>query len=268
MESGLDDDPDNPGTPTVGYALAEGPDGAVYVGGEFWGTGDSFDTKKQLNNIARWNGTAFESMAGGTNDTVREIFVASDNTVYAFGDFTQAGGLAVTRSAAWRDGAWRTWVILPTYTAGAKFDNMDISRSGEIVLVNNSSANSKAPGYTALNNTGTAESRPVFRLRGAGTIYHIINHTSQNDVYFGDGLYIYANETLTLDFSGLRPKFTSSTRGDMSWAISPNSRVGNWRVLPGINHIESFMIPDGSSTPQIETYWNKTHLSVEAVVRE
>jgi len=268
MESGLDDDPDSPGVPTFGSALAEGTDGLVYVGGSFWGTGDSFPDTKPLSNIARWNGLAFGAMDTGTNDTVREIFVAPDNTVYAFGDFTTAGSIEVTRAAAWRDGMWRTWVVLPTYTAGPKFDNMDMANSGELVLVNNSSADSKAPGYTAVENTGTAESRPVFRIRGAGTIYHIVNHTSQNDVYFGSGLYVYANEVLTLDFSGLRPKFTSTTRGDMSWAISPNSRLGNWRVLPGINHVESFMIPDGSSVPQIETYWDKTHLSVEAVVRE
>src|SRR5262249_26531611 len=59
-------------------------------------------------NIARWNGTTWSVVGGGTDFPVESIGVADDGTgpaLFASGSFTRAGGLGAGRVARW-NGSW------------------------------------------------------------------------------------------------------------------------------------------------------------------
>lgn len=62
-------------------------------------------------NIARWNGSGWAALEGGTgngvNDQVNEIVVAG-NDVYVGGIFTSAGGIPANRIARWNSSGWST----------------------------------------------------------------------------------------------------------------------------------------------------------------
>ena len=86
------------------YSLAVAGNGAVYAGGSFTQAGGA-----AADNIAKWNGTAWNSLGagvGGTFYTVYALAVADSGDVYAGGYFTQAGGLAANCVARWNGTAW------------------------------------------------------------------------------------------------------------------------------------------------------------------
>jgi len=71
------------------FSIAVAPDGTVYVGGTF-----TVLNGVAANNIAKWNGTVWDNLGTGLNDTVRGIAVAPNGDVYVVGDFTTAGSIA------------------------------------------------------------------------------------------------------------------------------------------------------------------------------
>ena len=87
------------------YALAVAGNGDVYAGGGFTQAGGP-----SANRIARWNGTAWNSLGtgagNGLNDDVYTLAVAGNGDVYAGGRFTQAGGVAANYIAKWNGTAW------------------------------------------------------------------------------------------------------------------------------------------------------------------
>jgi hypothetical protein len=87
------------GLPTVCDAVAV--DGTtVYVGGSFTGKGDV-----GANNVARWTGSAWDAMGGGTDGAVHAI-AAGPGFAYAGGAFSKAGGIAAGNVALWDGSAW------------------------------------------------------------------------------------------------------------------------------------------------------------------
>ena len=85
------------------YALAVGPDGSLYAGGEFDTAGDV-----SANNIARWDPStsSWHPLDSGTTDSVYALAVGPDGTLYAGGEFHWAGGVPATRIARWDGTAW------------------------------------------------------------------------------------------------------------------------------------------------------------------
>jgi len=90
----------------MAYDSGTGPE--LYVGGTFNGAGGV-----TANRIARWNGTSWSPVGGGTNGDVLVMKVfendpTSDGTsvLYAGGVFTTAGGVTVNRIAKWDGTAW------------------------------------------------------------------------------------------------------------------------------------------------------------------
>jgi len=94
------------------YAITAIDTSEVYAGGTF----DSAGLIK-ANNIARWNGTNWDSLGGGVNGTVKAI-LRFNNQIYAGGSFTTAGGSPANNIARW-DGA--QWLPLGTGTNGAVY---------------------------------------------------------------------------------------------------------------------------------------------------
>lgn len=82
-------------------AIVALPNGDLVVGGTFQQIGGV-----TMNNIARWDGSAWNAMGTGINGVVRGLTVSSTGDVIATGSFTQAGGGAAANIARWNGSAW------------------------------------------------------------------------------------------------------------------------------------------------------------------
>lgn len=88
---------------TVGIAVVKTVarfQGDLYAGGTFTQSGTS-----PVNYIARWDGSAWQPVAGGTNGTVNALCVYN-NELYVGGTFTDAGGVTVNNIAKWDGTTW------------------------------------------------------------------------------------------------------------------------------------------------------------------
>ncbi|MBI4717282.1 MAG: hypothetical protein HY763_05720 [Planctomycetes bacterium] len=88
-------------------ALAVFDDGsgpALYVGGAFTSAGGS-----PVSHLAKWNGSVWSDVGGGTNQPVLALAVYDDGggaALYAGGTFTSAGGVSASRVARWDGSTW------------------------------------------------------------------------------------------------------------------------------------------------------------------
>ena len=96
-------------------ALAVGPDGSVYAGGDFTTAGSV-----AANHIARWDGTSssWQALGNGVDGGVAALAVGPGGALYAGGEFTTAGGVTANRIARW-DGTTSSWHALGSGTDGA-----------------------------------------------------------------------------------------------------------------------------------------------------
>jgi ribosomal protein L27 len=96
-------------------ALAVGPDGSLYAGGDFTTAGGV-----PTNYIARWDGSQWHPLGsgvgGGDDPRVHALAFGPDGSLYAGGYFTTAGGVAANSIARW-DGF--QWYPLDGGTGGA-----------------------------------------------------------------------------------------------------------------------------------------------------
>lgn len=76
--------------------------GKLYVGGAFCHAGGI-----KANNIACWDGTKWDSVSSGINDSVYTLAVYNGN-LYAGGQFTRAGSQTVSNMAYWNGISWNT----------------------------------------------------------------------------------------------------------------------------------------------------------------
>ena len=94
----------------------------LYVGGNFPTANKPDDTSLTVNNIARWDGTAWSALGGGVNYQVY-VLLPSGSGVYAGGIFnqaTQANSNSITANGvAYWDGA--NWSALGTGISGGAF---------------------------------------------------------------------------------------------------------------------------------------------------
>ncbi len=90
---------------TAVYALAV-YNGELYAGGEFTQAGGM-----SMNNIARWNGSSWNSVGvgseNGVNGTVRSLAVYNGE-LYVGGAFTQAGSVSANYIARWNGTSWNS----------------------------------------------------------------------------------------------------------------------------------------------------------------
>jgi hypothetical protein len=84
------------------FALAIGPDGTLYAGGEFTLAGGVADTA----GIAAWDGSAWSPLGTGLDDICQDIAISPAGLVIAGGEFANAGGGAAARIASWNGSAW------------------------------------------------------------------------------------------------------------------------------------------------------------------
>jgi hypothetical protein len=92
------------GPATIVSALALGPDGLLYAGGDFTTAGGV-----SANAIARWDGSQWQPLGSGMTGIDPWIFalaIGPDGSLYAGGYFTTAGGVAANRIALWDGARW------------------------------------------------------------------------------------------------------------------------------------------------------------------
>lgn len=85
------------------HSVAVGPNGYVYVTGEFTSIGGV-----SANRAAYWNGSAWNAMGTGLNGIGYAVAAASDGSVYFGGAFTTAGGVTAYYFAIWNGSSWRS----------------------------------------------------------------------------------------------------------------------------------------------------------------
>jgi WD40 repeat protein len=85
------------------WALAFGPDGSLYAGGNFTRAGGV-----TANSIARWDGSQWRPLGSGMGGSVLALALGPDGSLYAGGSFQTAGGITANNIARW-DGATSSW---------------------------------------------------------------------------------------------------------------------------------------------------------------
>lgn len=95
----------SPSTDAVPVRSLLSYNGALYAGGKFFSAGGV-----SANNIARWNGAAWESLGAGANNGVNGAVAALAGTtnglLYVGGNFAQAGTNTVNHITAWDGTKW------------------------------------------------------------------------------------------------------------------------------------------------------------------
>lgn len=94
-----------PGPSGSVLAIAAMPNGDVVAAGSF-----EFAGGGQVNNIARWDGTAWQSMGGGmaasSGASVHALLPMPDGTLIAAGIFSTAGASSISNVARWNGSSW------------------------------------------------------------------------------------------------------------------------------------------------------------------
>jgi hypothetical protein len=95
-----------PGAPCPGlagsaYAAVVLPSGDLVVGGNF-----RLADATRAERIARWDGTTWQALGAGLDNTVRALAVQPNGDLIAGGDFTQAGGNPANAIARWNGATW------------------------------------------------------------------------------------------------------------------------------------------------------------------
>jgi Leucine-rich repeat (LRR) protein len=88
------------------FALANDNSGNLYAGGYFTNAGGTV-----ANQIAKWNGTSWATLGTGLSGVGSNLIGCyglawSNNTLYAGGNFTFAGGNSANRVASWNGSTW------------------------------------------------------------------------------------------------------------------------------------------------------------------
>ncbi|WP_299247739.1 PQQ-dependent sugar dehydrogenase [uncultured Aquimarina sp.] len=190
MWNGSNWSPLGPGTDGTVAALEIDPNGNVYAGGVF----ETVDGNT-VRNIALWNGTTWSALTDaasgipGTNNEVRSLVLDSDGTLYAGGNFDEAGNNTANRIATWNGTNWGT---LGSGTSG--FVEAIVVSSTEVFIGGNFSiAGGQTVNRIARWNKNTAN----WSALGNG-----VNNIVNSLIYDGNNLYVGgAFDTANIDNS-------------------------------------------------------------------
>lgn len=254
---------DGPFVGSAIYAVAVGPDGLVYAGGQY----TTFNGGT-TNSVAAFNGQQWAALttgvtaANGTTGRIQTLFVTAQNELYAAGAFSAAGGISTPDSVARWNGAWMPLDadLGPTpagaLTTGAwpKVQGIAQSGDGTLYLSGNFAGTATAASVTAVINDGAADAYPVLALRNLSAsnarLYQLVNVTTGDGVWFNTS--ILPGETITLNLRAGAKTLTSDFRGNLLGAVLPGSNLTSWKLAPGTNYISFFA---GTSAVEASLSW-------------
>src|SRR3990167_3498040 len=248
------------GGTTIGRALAIGPDGTVYIGGEFTSAGGV-----SAANIAAWNGRAFTALGSGTNDEIYSLIVNSENILFVSGVFTIAGGLSLAdRIAIWNSSSW---AHLPANLPGAAIVDAMAIDGDDLYFGFDQTGTATTSEITTVSNPGSARAYPVIEITRSGGTSAVVewlhNESTGKTLYLNYAL--QSGETLTIDLTTGARQITSSYRGAVWEAALRNSDLGDFYLLPGDNDISAFVNQAGSQTMTAFMKFPIAHESVDGV---
>lgn len=179
----------NPGITGVNgyvYATAYDASGNLYVGGKFTLAGNV-----PARNIAKWNGTRWESLGQGVQGEVNDILIGKDGSIYVGGDSINADWLPHIMFSKWDGSQWKSLV---DSTARGRVSKMALSPSGDsIALCGGIAAN-----YAAIWTKDNVTALPGLSVNGSGGITGIafdaagalwaVGELNTTDQYGQDGI--------------------------------------------------------------------------------
>lgn len=123
------------GTGADVHAIEQGPDGRIYVGGDFTTVNRSDWTSVTVNGIAAWDPETetWSALGAGIDDgLVRRIAFDGDGNLYITGTFTSVAGLANTRGIAKWDGS--SWSAIGGGCDDGDTDALVLDREENVVI--------------------------------------------------------------------------------------------------------------------------------------
>lgn len=192
-----------PGLDDIVYTIEIDALAFVYVGGAFNTTADTLTVTPK---IAVWDGTAWDTLGAGFNDTVRTLKVGYDGvSLYAGGLFTLSGLTTVNRVAYWTGGpAWASLGATPgtngpVYAAEAMPDGTfvfvgNFSTAGGATLVGIARWNGivwSGFGNGLAGSGGTPDIRAIAYDKTRGQLWVGGNQTNAGTVVTLDGLSVW-----------------------------------------------------------------------------
>ncbi len=96
--------PGPPGVNGVVRAAAVGPNGEIYVGGDFTMAINSSGNYFPANHVARWDGSGWSALGSGVDNTVTALAVTPQGELFVGGYFTSAGAASANHVAKWNGG--------------------------------------------------------------------------------------------------------------------------------------------------------------------
>jgi hypothetical protein len=221
------------------YELGFDSSGYLYAAGVMTSVGGI-----TVNFVSRYNGTTWETMAGGvtcpacspgTAGIYASAYDRALNQWLFAGLFTTAGGLPALDGVARWTGS--IWVPNDADFAGSPVIRaIDIRPDRRTVFGGDTFASVTTSGSATLTNTGTAPAAPVITLTGPMTPISLRNITTGKNIYF-NGLSLSAGERATLDLTPGRESFVSTFQGNIIGKIAPASDLTGFQLAPGANQI-------------------------------
>lgn len=243
------------------YGLATGSDALIYA---------ATDTTPYFYRYNGQNWTSLGSLGPAGNGALG-VAPGSQGTLYVWGNFSTANGIALPETAVAWNGATTVPLDMDMPNASTPRVQVMAQRADGTLFVgrfNNDTVNPPDSGTTTaavtttVTNTGTAETWPVIRITGpsSGTarIYQIINQTTGVPIYLNAT--INAGETMILDLNPTNLTFTSDFQGNLIGSILPGSMASAFRLQPGANSISTFI---GSSSVTVTMTWEVRNLSLD-----
>lgn len=221
------------------YELGEGFDatvrkiavsktGRIYAGGDFTLSGD-----QPMLYIAYWNGSAWFGLGAGMDNNVYDISIDDYGNILVSGIFSIAGSTSAPYIAYFNGS---TWVNLDVHLSSNCYA-VEFGRDG-IIWAGAQGTSALTAGITTIDVDGTAETSPTITITGPCTFRWLENQTTKKRIYAD--LDILSGETITMELGTGR--VTSSSRGDISYAIYPGSDLRAWTLIPGENKISALVI--------------------------
>jgi hypothetical protein len=169
------------GVDTGVLALAVAGNGDVYVGGYV-----RFAGGMTVNNVAKWNGTAWSDLNGGVNGDVKVLAVASSGEVYVGGAFTQAGGTAASNVAKWNGSTWSSLSTGTSNGVNGGVMALAVASNGDVYVGGGfSQAGGAAANRMARWNGTTWSTLGTGATNGANGDVFALRLGSNGDVYIG-----------------------------------------------------------------------------------
>jgi len=250
-------------TGTTVYEMAARNDGLLFITGDFSASGTTI-----LSNIASWNGVSFLPLGSGLNDDGLGLALGQDNTLYAGGVFSSAGGISIAdKVARWNGYTWahldidlpgaaRVFAILPS-----KYVDPVIKQKYDLYLGFNTTGTGYFAGKFAVTNDGNVPVFPkIVYFRQSGTF--AIIETLKNERTGKELLFDYSllsGETLQIDLAPTNKTIQSSFFGSRLDAVLANSDFGSFALLPESNDITTFVAVSGGPVLTAYMLWRDTY---------